>query len=110
MTQSVLPLVDRLFAAARLWAQAHEATVARLGRHVVNDTAFFTRLEQPGASTTTATLERFATYLLAPANWPDGAVPREVVDFGHAVGVSAPAPAASAGQAGEVSPAREQAA
>lgn len=96
-------LLDRLRSAATLWADAHGATLARLGRTVINDGGFFARLESPGASTTTATLERFARFLGDGANWPDGVVPAEVGAFVHITGVRAPDGAAATGQAGAMS-------
>lgn len=82
-----LSLVDRLQLCAKLWAEASNGSPARLGRLVVNDSGFFSRLESAGASTTTSTLERFAGFLGDAANWPDGAVPVSVVEFVEAVGV-----------------------
>ena len=82
-----LPLLDRLRVCAALWSEATDAKLARLGREVVNDGGFFARLESPGASTTTATLEKFARFLIDPANWPDAKVPGDVVAFGHVTGI-----------------------
>lgn len=87
-----LPLVDRLRISAALWAESTGGSLARLGKAVVNDGGFFTRLETQPQGTTTATLEKFARFLIDPANWPedaDGArcVPGEVVAFGHVIGV-----------------------
>lgn len=94
------PLVDRLRECADLWTAAHAARPGRLGRLVINDGGFFTRIESPGASVTTATLERFARFLADPANWPEGedgrgAVPEAVHAFAHVVGVCPDSPAAS---------------
>lgn len=96
MPLSPLPLVERLRKCAQLWADASEATLARLGRTVINDGGFFARVEETG-STTTGTIERFAVWLIDPANWPQGEVPQEVREFGHVTGVSAPVGDASAG-------------
>lgn len=104
-----LPLIDRLRLCAALWTEANGATLARLGRSAVNDGGFFTRLENQVQGTTTASLERFARFMLDPANWPDGGVPEEVVAFGHAVGVTPPAGDLSAGKDGEISPQRDAA-
>lgn len=93
-------LSDLLCRVAALWVAADptgRATLARLGRRVVNDTSFFARLENPGASTTTTTLERFARFLHDAANWPGGVVPVEACELAHRVGVSAAPPALSAG-------------
>lgn len=96
-------LVDRLRWCAEQWCEANSATLARLGRCVVNDGGFFGRVSSPEASTTTATLEKFARFLGDPANWPDGAVPDDVCAFVHIVGVSARAPAPATGQADDLS-------
>lgn len=96
-------LIDRLRASARVWTTRHEATFARLGREVVNDGGFFARIESPGASTTTATLERFARFFSDPVNWPDGLVPAEVCDFLHVVGITPAAAAPATGQNSELS-------
>ncbi len=107
MDQSpTLPLVDRLRASAAAWVDANEASLARLGRAVVNDGGFFTRLETQVQGTTTASLERFARFLVEPANWPADAsgarvVPAEVIAFGHAVGVSAAVPGLATVDAGQ---------
>lgn len=106
--QPTLPLIDRLVLVAARWAAAHEATLARLGREVVNDGGFFGRLEAPGANTTTATLEKFARFLAEPGNWPGGTVPGEAHRFAHIMGISAssgdPATSESAQIAGEGEP------
>lgn len=88
MTQPALPLTDLLCAAGAIWAERSDATLAKLGKLVVNDTSFFARFDNPRASTTTATLEKFAAFLGDPGNWPDGAVPQEAVDLAHRVGIS----------------------
>ena len=98
-----LPLLDRLRVCAVLWSEATDAKLARLGREVVNDGGFFARLESPGASTTTATLEKFARFLLDPANWPDAVVPGEVAAFGHVTGISPDPAPLSRGKGGELS-------
>jgi hypothetical protein len=120
---TTLSLEDRLRRCCTLWCEAHDAKPGRLGRLVVNDGGFFARLESPGATTTTATLEKFARFLADPANWPDGNVPREARDLAHVTGVPSVAPstlgtngegegyegdsAPSAGIAGETSPLRQ---
>lgn len=83
-----LSLVDHLRHAAHIWAGAHDASLARLGKFVVNDGGFFTRLETQVQGTTTATLEKFAVFLNDAGNWPDGAVPKEAIDLAHRVGIS----------------------
>lgn len=82
-----LSLVDHLRQAAWIWVAAHDASFARLGKSVVNDGGFFTRLETQVQGTTTATLEKFAAFLADAANWPEGAVPQEAIDLAHRVGV-----------------------
>ena len=103
-----LPLLDRLRVCAALWADAQDGSPARLARLVLNDGGFFTRLESPAASTTTATLERFARFLTDPANWPADEhgkveVPREVVAFGHVTGISAGSDSLSRGTTDAIS-------
>jgi hypothetical protein len=87
-TAPSLSLVDRLRLLAQLWAAQNDASLARLGKSVVNDGGFFTRLETQVQGTTTATLEKFAAFLANPGNWPDGVVPQEAVDLAHRVGIS----------------------
>lgn len=88
-------LVERLRRCAALWIGASDATPARLGRVVVNDGGFFTRIEGAGASVTTATLEKFAAFFGSAANWPGEAVPAEVVDFVRRVSGAPPQAAAA---------------
>lgn len=102
-SQATLSLVDRLRLSADLWADANSASLARLGRLVVNDGGFFTRLETQVQGTTTASLEKFARFLVDASNWPEGQdVPAEVIAFGHAVGVSAPCPDQSTNNCGQI--------
>ena len=100
-----IPILDRLLAAAKAWCAANDATLPRLGKRVVRDTSFFNRIEQSNASTTTATLTRFAAFLSDGGNWPDGRVPQIALDFAHVVGVSVEAEALSPGNSGDLSPA-----
>ncbi|MCT2398502.1 hypothetical protein [Novosphingobium mangrovi (ex Huang et al. 2023)] len=86
-----MTLIDRLLCCARLWTDANERSLARLATLVSNDGKFFTRLESGRGNATTATLEKFARFLGDGANWPDGAVPREVCEFVHIVGISSEA-------------------
>lgn len=104
-------LRSRLSDCAQGWADAHDAPLSRLGKRVTGNANFFERLAA-GEGFTIATLEKFAAFLTDGSNWPEGAeVPAEVIAFGHAVGVSAPAPALSAGDASGISPlSREHAA
>jgi len=94
-------LIERLQRCAQLWTEAHCAAPGRIGRVVVNDAGVLPRISQPGASVTTATLEKFASYLSDPANWPEGAVPQEAVDLAHVVGVTPPSPALSPGNSAD---------
>ena len=103
-TETLPSLIDRLRSLALRWTLETDATFARIGRAVVNDTAFFTRLDVAGASTTTATLEKFAAWLADPVNWPDRTVPQEALDFAHVCGVTPERGAASGGIDGESSP------
>lgn len=96
------PLIERLKAAAQLWVDANGASLARLGRAVMNDNGFFSRIDG-NPVTTTATLERFARFLGDAANWPDGAVPEEVRAFVHVTGVSSETEGTSPGKIGEIS-------
>lgn len=96
------PLIDRLRLCADLWTAANGATLARLGRTVINDGGFFTRIEASG-STTTATLEKFSRYLSDAANWPEGRVPEVVREFGHVVGGNRRSRVPATGLAGEMS-------
>lgn len=99
-----LSLDDRLRIACAAWCAANDAKPGRLGRLVINDGGFFTRLENnPGASTTTATLTRFAEFLADPANWPEGAVAEEAKALAHVVGVTPLGAAASAGKTDGIS-------
>lgn len=89
MDREDLPtLIDRLKHCTALWAEMQDASPARLGRLVVNDGGFFTRLESQTKGTTTDTLERFARFLADGDNWPDGAVPEEARQFAHVTGVA----------------------
>jgi hypothetical protein len=97
-THTTPSLVERLHKCGLIWTEAHDAPLTRLGRLVVNDGGLLQRIGQPGVSVTTATLEKCAAFLAEPANWLDGAVPQDVIDLAHVVGVSAPAPALSAGK------------
>lgn len=91
------PLVERLKAAAQTWADLNGASLARLGRAVMNDNGFFSRIDA-NPVTTTATLERFARFLGDGGNWPDAAVPDEVRAFVHVTGVSTETEQNSTGQ------------
>lgn len=82
------PLVERLKLVAQLWVEAHGASLARLGRSVMNDGGFFSRIEA-NPVTTTATLERFARFLGDAENWPDKLVPADVRAFVHVTGITA---------------------
>ena len=93
-----MDLKSRLFAAADEWLAAHDAPASRLGKRVAGDANYFERLKADGASTTTATLTKFAQFFADPANWPDGHIPSEAVSFVHVNGLSVPEGAAATGQ------------
>ena len=77
----VLSLVEALKACSSVWAEQPDNSLAKLGRAVVNDGGFCTRLDTQTKGTTTETLERFARFLSEAANWPEGAVPAPVQIF-----------------------------
>lgn len=83
-------LTDRLVASSECWATRADASLARLGKLVVNDTAFFTNLARMRRGPSTDTLEKFARFLADPASWPDGVVADEAKALAHVVGVSVP--------------------
>jgi len=78
---SQVNLIAMLRRCAEQWCTDCEASPARLGRTVVNDGGYFDRISIEGASTTTATLEKFAAFLGDSAHWPSGAVPPQVCEF-----------------------------
>ncbi|MEQ5789056.1 hypothetical protein J3454_14260 [Erythrobacter sp. NFXS35] len=82
-------LTEQLHRCAVIWTDTHGAAPTRIGRVVVNDGGLVQRIAQPGASVTTATLEKFAAFLGDPGNWPEGSVPQEALDLAHRVGVTA---------------------
>lgn len=84
-----IPLLDRLIACSQLWSAATGRSLGALASVVVNHGSFFERLGGAGASTTTATLEKFARFLGDAGNWPDGDVPSDVLAFVHVTGVTA---------------------
>lgn len=83
-----MTLVERLEECANVWARLSGRSLARLATIVMNDGKFFARLGQPNATTSAATLERFARYLGDSSNWPDGTVPSEVIAFLQVTGVA----------------------
>ena len=96
--------ITRLQACTALWCAATGRSRGALSSIVANDGGFFTRLDSPGATTTVATLQKFARFLGDAANWPEGhLVPVEVSAFLHAVGITPPAGGVSAGNAPEIS-------
>ncbi len=99
-----LTLTERLVAASECWTLECDATLARLGKMVANDTAFFTNLARMRRGPSTDTLEKFGRFLADPANWPDGLVAEEAQALAHVVGVSGQAGARAEGRAKEVSP------
>ena len=107
--QITLSLTDRLRRCADKWVAANEASLARLGRAVVNHNGFFTDLDRMARGPSTDTLEKFARFLSDGGNWPEGRVPQVAVDFAHVVGISADEAEVSAGLSDEAS-GREKAA
>lgn len=90
--QSIKPR-DRLLTVAELWSAATGRSLGALSSVVTNHGSTLDRLRDPGNAVTDATLEKFAAYLLDPANWPEppagqARVPDQVRAFAHAVGVS----------------------
>lgn len=100
---------ERLLQAAELWSEATGRSLGALSSLVSNHGSTLDRLRDPANAVTDKVVEKFARYLIDPANWPEGvAVPEAVAAFGQVVGVcphdpanSAPALAASAGKIGE---------
>lgn len=90
-----MTLIERLTAAAELWARARERSLATLATMVVNDGNFFVRIAAPGADVRVGTVEKFARFLVDAGNWPDGDVPLGAVELAHAAGVKPPAEALS---------------
>lgn len=74
----ILTLLERLKALAAEWERQSGRSKARLATIVVNDGGFFVRIDQPKASCTVATFERFVGFFRDPANWPSGPVPELV--------------------------------
>lgn len=96
-------LKSRLLDCAERWAAAHDgAPLSRIGKTVAGDANFFDRISR-GGGVNLATLEKFAGFLADPANWPDGAVPKEAVAFAHVTGVTPMDAMPSAGIADESS-------
>lgn len=108
LAEPLLDLKSRLITCSQAWANAHDAPLTRIAKRVTGDAKFFDRLAA-GAGFNIGTLEKFATELVDPANWPDGEVPEQVLTFGHAVGVTPPGADVSAGKDGEISPRRDAA-
>jgi hypothetical protein len=84
---------DRLLAVAQIWAARTGRSLGALATLVMNHGGALERLTDPEKAVTDATLERFARFLLDPANWPAGEsgvgdVPKEVFDFAHVLGVT----------------------
>jgi len=96
-------LIDRLRQCGELWAHANRSSLSRLGRLVVKDSSFFVSRTDAPKGVTTATLERFAEYLIQPANWPDQVAPDVVREFAHVVGITMHHASASIGQCEQMS-------
>ncbi|MEH6722775.1 MAG: hypothetical protein V7686_04545 [Qipengyuania sp.] len=101
-------LTERLVAASECWTATCDATLARLGKVVANDTAFFTNLAKMRRGPSTDTLEKFARYLADPANWPGGLVAEEARALAHVVGVTPAGGAVSPGKTEGISPAADR--
>jgi hypothetical protein len=67
----------------------------------LNDSKLFGRLRE-GASVTTATLEKFASFFADSSNWKDGVIPQEVATFVGIVGTSQKMRAASPDNAPDI--------
>lgn len=98
-----MDLKSRLIAAADAWAAAWaaaegaEVPPTRLAKLVMDDGKFFVRLGEARKGPSTDTLEKFARFLVDPANWPADAdglarIPEAAALFGHVVGVRAESP------------------
>ncbi len=74
--QSLL-IVARAYAAAVDGGRGK--SLARIATIVANRGSFFDALER-GSTLTARNLHAFAAYFRDPANWPDGAVPREAAE------------------------------
>lgn len=113
----MIDLKTRLAKAADAWCAAHAdeegvaAPASRLARAAgYDDGEFFQNLPRSRRGPSTNTLEKFARFLIDPTHWPEGEVADEAKALAHVVGVSAPAPALSAGQTDKASSAQEKAA
>lgn len=110
-------LKTRLSLAAESWCAAHAdengvpAPASRLARAAgYDDGQFFKNLPSSKRGPSTDTLEKFARFLVNPANWPEGKVADEAKALGHVPVVSVPAPTASAGLSSQTSSQAERAA
>lgn len=81
---------DRLLQLARIWSDRTGRSHGALSAMVMNHGGALERLRDPAKSVTDGTLERFARWMGDPANWPEGAVPREALEFAHVTGVALP--------------------
>jgi hypothetical protein len=87
-------LKSRLLASANSWvvatslAEGREVPLNRLAKLVMDDGKFFAGLDSRRYGPSVDTLEKFARFLSDPANWPDGLVPEEAIQFAHVTGVS----------------------
>ncbi|MBX7459530.1 hypothetical protein [Qipengyuania huizhouensis] len=108
---ATIPLRDRLLAAAGAWTASTGRSSGALSARVMDDGKTLDRLaEDPGRAVYDTTISKFAKFLVDPENWPEGEVADEAKALAHVVGVSAPAPALSAGQTDNASSAQEKAA
>jgi hypothetical protein len=72
-------LTESLLNLARLWAAAHDKSLARLGQIVAKDGKFFARVEA-GKDFQVTTFERFLAFFRDPMNWPGGVIPADASD------------------------------
>ena len=105
----MIDLKTRLSHCADAWCLAHadgdgvRAPLSRLSKRVMDDGKFFENLGAMRRGPSTDTLEKFARFLVDPANWPGGAVAEEAKVLAHVVGVTAPDACPSAGLSDEIS-------
>lgn len=109
----MIDLKSALLVCAEEWARRHgdesgPAPLSRLGKQVAGDAKFFGRVADRDGGMNLATLEKFAAYLLDPANWPEpvgggGRVPQEARDLAHRCGISLNAARQATGNNAELS-------
>lgn len=81
-----MTLIDRILALAEFWAAARgHSSTSRLSTIVANDGGLLKRIGD-GGNTTVATLDKFASFLREPVNWPEGLIPVEAEGLLDAIG------------------------